>query len=234
MIQFNESVERHLRIFKNNKIDPEESDFDGPALVDPEVYPDEEIEDDIQTIDDEVSKKDRTIQVKSRKYEKLLKRISKATSDRKKRHLAQRAGNLQREIDKIEQDCDKLFVRRSVISGIRHVRSQFKGLDIDLSFDEAIDNSHIEKIEAELEEFLVEQGYEEESLKGIMETLDMELQRDPDEYLEATDSYSQRALEEAQQIEAAEADTSAVGEVDEDMEMEAEERVEREMEFSTA
>lgn len=202
MIQFNDKIERHLRVFKNSKIDTEQTDFEGPALADPEVYPEAEIESDLQAIDERISEKDKRIVIKEGKYEKLLEKITQASSQRRRRHLAQKAGNLQREIDKLEQDCDTLFVKRSVISGIRHVRSKFDGLDIDLSFDDALDTDRLAQIESELETYLLEQGFDEEGLKGIMETLDMELQRDDDEHLESSDAYTEKALKEAQELEA--------------------------------
>lgn len=166
-------IERKLQQFKLNKIGAEERELQEPALIDPAIYSNDELENDLDLIDKKLPSTNQDLEEIMPQSDRLQEPLREVDSDRKQAYIASQASGGDHHIDLAAQNYEILIVFESVISGIDHVRDTCREMDIDLSVDDDFDPTHIETIETELREYLLEEGYNEDTIRRILGVLDI-------------------------------------------------------------
>jgi hypothetical protein len=190
-------MERDLLSFFKNEVGVQ-----GPEILDPEEYPPDKLRADLNKTERRIKRLDKEIRQLEDEREGIIEEMAEEPSERRKRLLTQEAGDKARQMDTKDGQCDKLFLRRSVIRGVEHVRTRFEDLEIDLAIDDVLEGEDHESVARELEDYLAEQGVHSEGIEAIMQTLDMEMQSDVDSRSNMTDSYAEQAMQEAEQLTA--------------------------------
>lgn len=167
-----------VRKLKQTKIRHSDSDIDGLALFDPEVYQYECIEQDLLWIDEERSRLATQIQSLNEEYEEAIEAMNEAASVEQTQEFANKAAKIHQDRYLAKLRYENLEVLRAVIAGIRHIRTEKMHLEIDLRSEGNSERNQRPFLQAEFREFLLDAGLRETIVREILYQLDLDPQHD--------------------------------------------------------
>jgi hypothetical protein len=187
---------------------------DGVELLDPEVYPSRQLERDERSINMEIDSITADIEELEAEANEAGRAAARASSDALERIHKQDAAHALKQMDQKEGEANRLLQKRGLILSIQHARQALNSGDLDLSLDEVLAGEDTEALAAEIQDTLLDLGWQGDQIEEITQTLDMNLPSGEaeGEYSEAVDAQVEQL--KSQRISAEEFDLSGVREGD--------------------
>ena len=149
----------------------------GRHLLDPRVYPNEELEGDIYEVKFELERKGQRIKQLNRKYQALIEAGAEATSPERSR-LSMDAENVSRQHTFATKKYRKLTKKLGLLYAIKGTRELLDDSLSELTIDEVLEGAQTEEITTEIRDQLRSLHFEDGQIDEILAALDFSAEID--------------------------------------------------------